>query len=225
MCSPCLLPPCLAQVLGKSEARSSGPAAARTLHRLELRAPALPPWVLDRVAAVLAVTQVRRVHGAHGMVQGAALGCVPLQRAGLYRLQGQRPRAGAPCPDDGLSPLSIFARKQDGNFSMACDTHPVTLALNWRPSTSSNAEAAEEGGSRRGKRRTPASGSRGALVAAAQRLTEYEARQRGCWDGEEAARWWAAVPGLSCNVVRELRCEGGTFTAKLSAKSAERVVL
>jgi hypothetical protein len=33
------------------------------------------------------------------------------------------------------------------------------------------------------------------------------------------------VPGLRCNVVRELRCEGALFTAKLSAKSAERVVL
>ena len=116
---------------------------------------------------------------------------------------------------------------QDGNFSMACDTHPVTLALNWRPAASSSAAAAEEGGSRRGGRRTPAGGGRAALAAAAaaQQLTEYEARQRGCWDGEEAARWRTAVPGLSCNVVRELRCEGGTFTAKLSAKSAERVVL
>ncbi len=53
-CSP------LPQVLGRSEARAgSGPTASRTLHRLELRAPALPPWVLDRLAAVLAVTQVR----------------------------------------------------------------------------------------------------------------------------------------------------------------------
>lgn len=46
---------------------------------------------------------------------------------------------------------------------------------------------------------------------------------RGCWDGEEAARWAAAVPGLSCNVVRELRCEGGAFTARLSDKSAARL--
>ena len=60
---------------------------------------------------------------------------------------------------------------------------------------------------------------------AQQPLSDYEARQRGCWDGEEAARWRAAVPGLSCSVLREVRCEGGTFTAKLSAKSAERIVL
>ncbi len=101
---------------------------------------------------------------------------------------------------------------QDGNFSMACDTQPVTLALNWRPGAGSSAGAAAECG-------------RGALVRAARQLTEFEARQRGCWDSEEAARWRAAVPGLSCNVVRELRCEGGCFVAKLSAKSAERIVL
>jgi hypothetical protein len=56
-------------------------------------------------------------------------------------------------------------------------------------------------------------------------LTEYEARQRGCWDAEEAERWRAAVPGLSCSVLRELRCEGGIFTGRLSAKSAERAVV
>lgn len=105
---------------------------------------------------------------------------------------------------------------------MACDTQPVTLALNWRPS--STAAAAAEGGGRRSSRRAAAGGS-GALVVAARQLTEFEARQRGCWDSEEAARWRAAVPGLSCNVVRELRCEAGCFVAKLSAKSAERVVL
>lgn len=46
---------------------------------------------------------------------------------------------------------------------------------------------------------------------------------RGCLDSEEVARWQQAVPGLSCNVVRELRCEGGTFTARLSNKSAARL--
>lgn len=106
---------------------------------------------------------------------------------------------------------------------MACDTQPVTLALNWRPAASSSGAAAE-GGNRRGSRRT-AAGNSGTLVVAARQLTEYEARQRGCWDSEEAARWRAAVPGLSCNVVRELCCKGGCFVAKLSAKSAERVVL
>lgn len=132
------------RVLGEADARD----AKRSQHRLELRATALPPWVLDRLAAVLAVTQ-------------------------------------------------------DGCFSMACDTHPLTLALNWCGGSAAAAEQA-------------AGGSRAAA------LTDHGSRQRGCWDAEEAARWRAAVPGLSCNVVRELGCQGGTFTAKLSAKSAER---
>lgn len=113
---------------------------------------------------------------------------------------------------------------------MSCDTHPTTLALNWcgaRSSSGSDAAAAEEGSSRPRSRRQPLGGSGGAAAsaAAAAQLTDYEARQRGCWDAEEAGRWRTSVPGLSCNVVRELRCEGGLFTAKLSAKSAERVVL
>lgn len=53
-CSLCV------QVLGKSDARGSG-AAQRAQHRLELRGAALPPWVLDRLVGLLAVTQVRQV--------------------------------------------------------------------------------------------------------------------------------------------------------------------
>ena len=136
------------RVLREADARDP----KRAQHRLELRAPALPPWVLDRLAALLAVTQ-------------------------------------------------------EGSFSLACDTHPLTLALNWCGSGGSAAAAAAE----------PAGSGR-----AAGALTDHGARQRGCWDADEAARWRAAVPGLSCNVVRELACEGGVFTAKLSAKSAER---
>lgn len=176
-----------------SDARDPG----RAQHRLELRGAALPPWVIDRLAAVLAVTQ-------------------------------------------------------DGNFCMACDTHPLTLALNWCPTSSSSGSAAgaaaaaagaaegNGGRSRRSSKRqvlgSCVDGDAQAELAAAaaapavmqqkqQQLTDYEARQRGCWDSEEAARWRAVVPGLSCNVLRELRCEGGQFVGKLSAKSAERVVL
>ncbi len=179
---PCLTPcpptspptspptPPLPQVLGASDARD--PALAQ--HRLEVRGAALPPWVLDRLAGILAVTQ-------------------------------------------------------DGNFSMACDTHPLTLALNWCPSGGGEAPAdAGNGGGRRGSRLQPfsvqAAPGQGAEQVARQ-LSDFEARQRGCWDCEEAARWRAATPGLSCNVVRELRCEGGTFVGKLSARSAERVML
>lgn len=158
--------PAATQVLGASDARDPG----RAQHRLELRGAALPPWVLDRLAGVLAVTQ-------------------------------------------------------DGSFSMACDTHPLTLALNWCPGSGGEAPAdAGAGGGRRSSRRQVL-GVQAAPALAAKPLGDFEARQRGCWDGEEAARWRAAVPGLSCNVVRELRCEGGMFVGKLSAKSAERVLL
>ncbi|KAL4447618.1 hypothetical protein ABPG75_004837 [Micractinium tetrahymenae] len=154
------------KVLGVSDARDPG----RAQHRLELRGAALPPWVLDRLAAILAVTQ-------------------------------------------------------DGNFAMACDTHPLTLALNWCPSSSCGEAAADAGtaGGRRSSRRQPLGVQAAGPVA--RQLSDFEARQRGCWDGDEAARWRAAVPGLSCNVVRELHCEDGLFMGKLSAKSAERVVL
>ena len=67
------------QVLGRSDARAgSGPTASRTLHRLELRAPALPPWVLDRLAAVLTVTQVGAgwLCGAVCYLVGLSAGCV-----------------------------------------------------------------------------------------------------------------------------------------------------
>lgn len=153
------------QVVGASDARDP----ARAQHRLELRGAALPAWVLDRLAGILAVTQ-------------------------------------------------------DGNFSMACDTHPQTLALNWCPS--GGEPAPEAGGGRHGSRRQPL-GMQAVQAGgpAARQLSDFEARQRGCWDSEEAARWCAAVPGLRCNVVRELRCEGGMFVGKLSAKSAERVLL
>ena len=171
-----------AKVLGASDARDPG----RALHRLELRSSALPPWVVDRLAALLAITQ-------------------------------------------------------DGCFSMACDTHPLTLAINWCPPASSssssggtNAAAAEGGGGKRSGRRPALSGF-GSVISGGtaagqqqlhqQQLTDYESRQRGCLDSEEAGRWRAAVPGLSCNVLREMRCEGGMFSAKLSAKSAERVVM
>lgn len=50
----CPSPLHLLQVLGKSDARDP----SRVQHRLELRDTALPPWVLDRLASVLAVTQV-----------------------------------------------------------------------------------------------------------------------------------------------------------------------
>lgn len=168
--TPCPPTPPLPQVLGASDARDP----TRAQHRLEVRGAALPPWVLDRLAGILAVTQ-------------------------------------------------------DGNFSMACDTHPLTLALNWCPSGGGEAPAdAGNGGGRRGSRLQPfsvqAAPGQGAGQAARQ-LSDFEARQRGCWDCEEAARWRAATPGLSCNVVRELRCEGGTFVGKLSARSAERVML
>jgi hypothetical protein len=167
-----------AKVLGASDARDPG----RALHRLELRCSALPPWVVDRLAALLAITQ-------------------------------------------------------DGSFTMACDTHPLTLALNWCPAASSSgsggtsAAVAEGAGGKRSGRRQALSGF-GSVISGTvdaqqqqQQLTDYESRQRGCLDSEEAGRWRAAVPGLSCNVLRELRCEGGMFSAKLSAKSAERVVM
>ena len=103
-------------------------------------------------------------------------------------------------------------RPQDGNFTMACDTHNLTLALNWCPAGSCSAgkDAAAPGGATGWPSR--------------RQLGDFEARQRGCWDAEEAERWCTAVPGLSCNVLRELRCDGGVFTARLSAKSAEHVV-
>jgi hypothetical protein len=115
---------------------------------------------------------------------------------------------------------------------MACDTHQLTLALNWCPSSTSNdgqpAAAALGGcGGRQGSRRPALTGFGGMDGAsdALQPLTEYEARQRGCWDAEEARRWRSVAPGLSCNVLRELLCEAGVFTGKLSAKSAERIVV
>ncbi len=112
---------------------------------------------------------------------------------------------------------------------MACDTHALTLALNWCPGSSSGADgsAAAVAGKTSSKGKRQALGSSGAAPAGCEQcqLTDYEARQRGCYDAEEAARWRLAVPGLSCNVVRELRCDGGMYTAKLSSKSAERVVL
>ena len=108
---------------------------------------------------------------------------------------------------------------------MACDTQQLTLALNWCPSSSSAAAGDDPAGCSRREGRRQALSSFGAGPPEAQQLTEYEARQRGCWDAEEAARWRAVVPGLNCNVVRELCCEASMFSAKLSAKSAERIVL
>lgn len=66
------------QVLGRSEARAgNGPTASRTLHRLELRAPALPPWVLDRLASVLAVTQVGKLGWVTAVEAVCLLGAGP----------------------------------------------------------------------------------------------------------------------------------------------------
>lgn len=98
--------------------------------------------------------------------------------------------------------LAVMAAAQAGSLSMACDTHPLTLALNWQPAAGSAAAA-----------------------AAPSAVDDYVARAGGCLGGEEAARWRAPPPGLACNVIRELRCEGGAYVARLSAKSAERAVL
>eukprot|EP00887_Chlorella_sp_A99_P003308 scaffold9.g3308.t1 len=141
-------------------APSAAPAGAAPQHRLLLRG-LVPPWVVDRLACLLAVTQ-------------------------------------------------------DGNFCMAADTHPLTLALNWLPG----------GGAGGGARPPLGSDAAGAGSAALWPAAgdDYAAQQRGCWDAEEAARWRAPAPGLACNVLRELRCEGGAFVGRLSARTAERAL-
>jgi hypothetical protein len=114
---------------------------------------------------------------------------------------------------------------QDGNFSMACDTHQLTLSLNWclAEITDASGEAATSGGLQK-------RGQRQALLAcddgdSGRQLSDFEAQQRGCWNADEAQQWRRSTAGLRCGIVRELRCEGGMFTARLSAKSAERQLL
>lgn len=137
------------RVLGAADGAVAGGGGGRgsAQHRFELRG-VLPPWVVDRLACLLAVTQ-------------------------------------------------------DGSFSLVADTHPLTLALNWRP-----------GGD---------GGSEGPTAGVGPR-DDFAAREAGCWDLEEAQRWRTTTSGLACNVLRELRCEGGTFVGHLSSRSAERAL-
>lgn len=117
---------------------------------------------------------------------------------------------------------------QAGDFSMACDTHGLTLALNWRHAGSAGSTMAAvqaNSGALAGAPRRQVLGGLAGFGEPEPPLTDYEARQRGCWDADEAARWRAAVPGLACSVLRELRCEGGLYVGRLSAKSAERTVV
>jgi hypothetical protein len=55
------------RLLGMSDSNQPGQAQ----HRLELRGAALPPWVLDRLAAVLLVTQVRAAAGCWCVAPGS----------------------------------------------------------------------------------------------------------------------------------------------------------
>ncbi|KAL6778007.1 hypothetical protein ACKKBG_A16565 [Auxenochlorella protothecoides x Auxenochlorella symbiontica] len=90
-------------------------------------------------------------------------------------------------------------------LSMACDTHPLTLALNW-PGPADAARARESKASR----------DVGAALV------------RGACSAEEGERWacrGAGQPSMGCNVLRGMEADGrGTFTGLLSSKSAEHML-
>lgn len=90
-------------------------------------------------------------------------------------------------------------------LSMACDTHPLTLALNW-PGPADAAQAQESKASR----------DVGAALV------------RGACSAEEGERWacrGAGQPSMGCNVLRGMEADGrGTFTGLLSSKSAEHML-
>lgn len=179
------------------------------------------------VPLLLAPTQF--LHASLVSIPARQLGVAAAPAAAVGAQLQQQPQQQHRMDLQGLLPpwvvdrlVGVLAVTQDAGFSMAVDTHPLTLALNWRPSRSGGGGPAAAG-------EDEAAGGRGAAEAAAaaagrQTYDDHAARESGCWDAEEARRWRAPPPGLACNVLRELRCVGRTFSAVLSTRSAERAL-
>ena len=83
---------------------------ARVRHRLELKG-LLPPWVLDRAAAILAVTQARARGGLCACVSLRACACERRGGGAMLALPGRRlQRTSRCCPP--APPLSLAAGRQ-----------------------------------------------------------------------------------------------------------------